>query len=134
MYQDRNARRKAISQTEHDISSTDEKDIEFIVSWSEGCPGCEKIDRRSSFSSATAQQGTSAKITHLSIRINFVGSIELFRDPVLVDPRLDEGPSPPRGVMWNEKDIVDESREIRREEVEPSTGECVGRGGKRERW
>ena len=51
---------------------------------------------------------TSAKITHLSIRISFVGSIELLRDDALADPRLDPGPSPPRGVIWNEKDIVDE--------------------------
>jgi hypothetical protein len=34
--------------------------------------------------------------------------------------------------MWNEKDIVDESKGTQREEVELSTGEDVGRRGKRE--
>ena len=31
--------RRGVLQTEHDISSTDEKDIETPVSWSEGGPG-----------------------------------------------------------------------------------------------
>lgn len=125
-YQDCNPRRETSSQTEHDISSTDKKDIKSVVSWSEGCPVCERIDRRSPFSSTTAYQGTSAKITYLSIRTSFVGSIELFRDVVLVDPRLEAGPSPPRGVMWNEKDMVDELKGIRREE-----GDWRGCGEKR---
>lgn len=66
---------------------------------------------------------------HLSIRISLVGSIELFRlDAALVDPRLDPGPSPLRGVMWNERDIVVESKETRKEGVELSTGLEGGRG------
>lgn len=53
---------------------------------------------------------------YLSIRISFVGSIELFLDAVLDDPRLGKAVSPPRGVMWNEKDIVDEWKEMGSEE------------------
>jgi len=68
-------------------------------------------------------------ITHLSIRISLVGSIELFRlDAALVDPRLDPGPSPLRGVMWNEKDIAVESKETRREGFGLSIGLEGGRG------
>lgn len=81
--------------------------------------------------------GTSAKITHLSIRISFVGSMELFRDPLLndarADPRLDAGilaASPPRGVMLNEKDMVDKSKEIDREGWAVCWRGC-GRRGKR---
>ena len=40
--------------------------------------------------------------------------MELFLDAVLDDPRLDVGASPPIGVILNEKDIVDESKEMRR--------------------
>jgi len=64
-----------------------------------------------------------------------VGSIELFRlDAALVDPRLDPGPSPLRGVMWNEKDIVVESKETQRVGVDLSAEggwgeEERGRGG-----
>lgn len=45
---------------------------------------------------------------NLSIRINFVGSIEFFRDAVLDDPRLSGmGPSPPIGVMPNDAVLAD---------------------------
>lgn len=81
---------------------------------------------------------TSAKITHLSIRMSFVGSIELFRDATLddprLDPRLDPVPilvaSPPMGVMLNVKDMVDKSTEIDGEGWAVDWGRC-GRRGKR---
>lgn len=47
-------------------------------------------------------RGGRATVTHLSIRMSFVGSMELFLDPVLDDPRLglgkDGGRPPSRGV------------------------------------
>lgn len=63
------------------------------------------------------------RTTHLSIRISLVGSIELFRDAVLDDPRLGpmRPPPPLMGVMLNEKDIVGGSKGTQREEVELST-------------
>jgi hypothetical protein len=56
-----------------------------------------------------AMQGTSVISTNLSIRRSFVGSIELFLEPDLDDPRLGlvAGGPPLRGVMLNEKDMAD---------------------------
>jgi len=106
-YQECGGTRKGIRPTEHDIASTDEKDIKGIISMNKGCPVHERLDRGSS---TTTRHREGA---HLSIRINLVGSMELLRDAVLDDPRLGMEVSPPRGVMWNEKDMVDELRGVR---------------------
>jgi hypothetical protein len=45
-FQKLNASGKAFRPTEHDVSSTDEKDIEVILPWNEGCPICGVNDRR----------------------------------------------------------------------------------------
>ena len=57
--------------------------------------------------------------THLSIRTSFVGSMELFLDPVLDDPRLGTpaGGAPLRGVRLNNAAIVDQLKEMRREKM-----------------
>ena len=64
-----------------------------------------------------AGRGIRITITDLSIRMSLVGSIELFLDPVLDDPRLglDTGRAPPplRGVRVNWA-IGDEANEVRR--------------------
>jgi len=39
-----NTRGEEASRTKHDISSADEKDVELIMSWSEGCPVRERVD------------------------------------------------------------------------------------------
>lgn len=62
-------------------------------------------------------QGIAVISTDLSIRMSFVGSIELFLDDAaLDDPRLDPEPSPLRGVMLNEKarDIADDFKKTDR--------------------
>lgn len=122
-----NPRGETLSRTKHDISSADKKDIEVIISWSEGCPVCERVDRTSS---ATGQ------ITHLSIRVSFVGSIELLRDAALDDPCPSTEPPMSRAVVSSGRDseaaIIEGDAEGGGQVLD--WGDCgVGRRGEGER-